>query len=414
MLQDLSKTFFGEPNKIVDRALVEDWVRRCGSELRPASSSPVDKGNALKDFVLQRAQTVRPSAASSTNVGPSDLVVAFDRMQSAGCQTLGQMAASIGFARRLALNFDHDPSTNGVNKWLKAMAAVGNQDKIGNLYDAANALNEIWLASEKSMAAIAAGTSTISAEKAVIDRSGSAARLMTELARCANDVELKRPNVVLDPKTNLNLLITDPQEIKQIPPLAAGVARDLGEKLFGLPRTGSMVNIDAIARWIAEAPANEIGSQGDIGVKANNLMKYVDKTARSLHGVNTPGLNEVLSNAYSLMTARKCDTVVQASDVLEYADTFTSYKKRFPKGRRDVLDAFKSAMDGDPSLKDTSQYRFVRELQRIEESAGGSLGGQSTILSVLDDLKGKKTTLDRAEDTARVGPGPEEKEKIEI
>jgi hypothetical protein len=190
------------------------------------------------------------------------------------------------------------------------------------------------------------------------------------------------------------------------------MVKDFGKECFGFKDgmiRGKVVDPAAIEDWASGAPSGEMGSGSDTVARGHNLRGWVEKAATRLNTRNATDTSSRLDKANYEKNFRRCDTVNQASAVVDYAFQLVESAKKNPKlelaryFKDDVeaLSRISDIMANDPRLKDSSQYECVKSLARID--------GKGRLLEVVK----LKATLTEVVEELQSGPEPEVEEKVE-
>ena len=185
------------------------------------------------------------------------LATAGKRMASWGCETVDQVGAVVDFAARLAANQKKANSVDSTEK-SKAIQMIANIAQLDgvqkpNLYEVCNRLNDVWLSSEKALNKVLNGAKTLSEAEAITGESRRNDEMLTEIARCANEL---RKNNDAQPKVNgKDLLIQRGSTTANIEEMA----QETGTRLFGLTdgmtKDRRILNPEVIKDWAGAAPA---------------------------------------------------------------------------------------------------------------------------------------------------------------
>jgi|GEM_PF-5472234 len=400
-LQDLTQKFFQnnsglqnpDRDKIINPDLLVRWLTECKEAPGVDPGNPGTSAGIFRAFV---AGEVSRSAASKAMTLNEMLVAGGKQIEQYHCATLDQAATVRDVASRLNLNYKNNDDRWDTD-WFKTIADVAsnNPSTKGSLYDAAVRLNNVWLEGWANLEQVLDNPADLPAVEDQIKKNNTAAASLTDIAEYGHTLRAgKEPSVRGNP-----LLIKPPAMSQDM----ERMVKSVGAQFFGLPggttKDGRVVDPAVIQEWALDAPKQEMASAQTPEDRGKKLISYVTRAMQSIDKSNAAATPDKLANAYREKVNRKCQTIEQAAQVIDYADAQVLRGASMDREFRDLYRDRDKALETMDSIQKKSgftgsEFEFITQVQRVDAVEKGEL--------LLRDKETLKGGMDR-----EVGPGPD-------
>lgn len=351
----------------IGESYIKDWAMKCGV---------ADNPKLLQDFIEKRLDRT-PGIDKAPTVSQR-LVQATANITAWKCQSVDQAGKIAEIAERMYKKFSNSSNpvdTKSRQSYVAKISNLAAKDgkSSSDVYATALRLEKLWSYNEKLVTDVYVGDKTLT----IAEGPRRADEVLTEVAKCADALAQKKTPLAQDGTP----LTTKPG---QLDPLLDNNIRTMVEAaskaLFGLDSSKEVIRPEVIADWANRSPADAIGSNPGLKERGENFTQYVAKRIGEVHALHRTGTSVRLATAYQLMQSRNCSTIVEASQVEDYAESLAAKDPKTYKDTDTALELIRKSLDKTKELQGSSQFEYIRRLDKVPEQSKAEILTSKTSL----------------------------------